>query len=94
MERISTQANNRLILIRVEGVLLFFLFMLSGTILCFVFVVGVAIVVVGGGVVVVVDVVVAALSPLFLCNHAQDHLAHLLTERYYYRTPVAANIPE
>ena len=51
--------------------------MLSGTILCFVFVVGVAIVVVGGGVVVVVDVVVAALSPLFLCNHAQDHLAHL-----------------
>ena len=60
-------------------IVLVYLFMLSGTILCFVFVVGVAIVVVvvvGGGVV-VVDVVVAALFPLFLCNHAQDNLAHL-----------------
>ena len=55
----------------VHSVQLYYLFMLGGTILYVVFVVGVAIVVVVG------DVVVAALFPLFLCNHAQDHLAHL-----------------
>ena len=55
----------------VLSVQLYYLFMLGGTILQVVSVVGFD--------VVVVDVVpaVGALFPLFLRNHAQDHLAHL-----------------
>ena len=55
----------------VQSVQLYYLFMLGGTILQVVSVVGFD--------VVVVDVVAAvgALFPLFLRNHAQDHLAHL-----------------
>jgi len=77
MGPIFNLANNGLILI--GGVLLlFFLFLLAGTILGVVFVGGVVVVVI---VVVAVVVAVAALFPLFIFNHAQDHLAHLLTER-------------
>ena len=56
------------------------LLFLAGTILDVVFVVDVAVVVVVAAAVVVVVFVVAAggvLFPLFICNHAQDHLAHL-----------------
>ena len=53
---------------------LYYLFLLAGTILGVVFVGGVVVVVI---VVVAVVVAVAALFPLFLCNHAQDHLAYL-----------------
>ena len=58
------------------------LLFLAGTVLDVVFVVDVAVVVVVAAAVVVVVFVVAAgagavLFPLFICNHAQDHLAHL-----------------
>ena len=59
------------------SVQLYFLFLLAGTILDVVFVGGVVVVVV------VVEVcdgargVVVLLFPLFVRNHAQDHLAHL-----------------
>jgi len=100
LDPIFNLANNRLILMKGEVVLLFLLLFLAGTVLDVVFVVDVAfvVVVVAAAVVVVVFVVAAGagavLFPLFICNHAQDHLAHLLTERHYQWTPVTANIPE
>jgi len=77
MGPIFNLANSGLILIG-RVVLHFFLFLLAGTILDVVFVGCVDVVVI---VVVAVAVVVATLFPLFIFNHAQDHLAHLLTER-------------
>ena len=62
-----------------HSVQLYYLFLLAGTILDVVFVGGVVIivVVVGVGVCYGACGVVVLLFPLFLRNHAQDHLAHL-----------------